>query len=696
MTGPIASQVTAAATTLPRDGRLLAGDTERLAALEDLGILESPPEQMFDDLVAVAAALCNTPIALLSLVGKDRQWLKANIGLDVDELPLEQSICACGLGSEALLIIPDLTRDRGHQGIGGCAAVDGLRFYAGAPLVAESGDVIGMVCAIDRTPRSEGLTPRQETALAALARQAMALIELRGETLAQEAELREHEARGVETRARAVRSERARRQLERSSGRLRVAQAAGRIGTFVIDVGSGNIRVSPEFCALFGVPAAETYHASVIEALILPEDQHLRSSTVSRIDGSATADVEYRIVRPDDGQVRWIARRAAFERDEAGKIARMVGTVHDVTERRIANDRMASLVALGDGLRHAKSAEQVEELASTLLGSQLDAARVGYALVDRTGGHLTILRDWTNGDTASAAGVYDLDGLGATLGLLGSGTTLVVADVADDARLADDAAFYADQGIIAQVVVPLVVHGKLVGLLFVHSAARRSWSLRDVGFIEGVADRAHAALAQLRAEADQAVLNHELGHRLKNTLAMAASIAAQTLKHVTERDAVDAFQKRLIALSKAHDVLLQGSWAAARIQSVVEGALGTFGAGSRAEVSGPNLTLGPRAALSLTLVIHELGTNAVKYGALSNAEGRVLLDWHVDKAGEEPTLELSWREIGGPPVAEPGRKGFGSRLISMGLTGAGGVTMRYDPAGFEAEFSAPLRSTQTA
>lgn len=694
MTDPLAMSPSAAPNALSDDGRPLVDDPVRLAALEELEILDTPPERAFDDIVVIVAALCDAPIALLSLVDRERQWLKAKVGLDIEEAPLDQSVCACGIGSEELLVIPDLTRDPRTRDNPLVVPADGIRFYAGAPLVTKGGEVVGMLCAIDKAPRPAGLTSVQEKALAALARQTMTLMELRHVTHVQEIELRRREERGLESRTRAVRSERARRKLERASRSQRRAQVAGRIGTFVLDVATNTLQVSPEFCQLYGVPEAETYPASVFEALTIPEDRHLRSNIVSRADGSATPDVEYRIVRPSDGQLRWIARRAAFERDETGKVVRMAGTVHDVTQRRIANDRMASLVELGDGLRHARTAEEVERLASGLLGTKLDASRVGYGIVDRTSGHLSIRQDWTDGHTSSAAGVYDLRELGATIGLLGSGESIVVEDVTRDPRLAPDVAFYRAKDVCAQIVVPLFVHGDLEGMLFVHSASVRSWPVRDIAFVEGVADRAHAVLAQLRAEADQAVLNHELGHRLKNTLAMAASIASQTLRNVTERDAVDAFQKRLIALGKAHDVLLQGSWAAARIRTVVEGALSIFGAGARVMIDGPNLTVGPRAALSLALVIHELGTNAVKYGALSNADGHVLLDWRVETEGEEPVLRLRWWESGGPPAAEPTRRGFGSRLIGMGLTGAGGVTMRYLPAGLEAEFVAPLKVVQ--
>jgi two-component sensor histidine kinase len=193
------------------------------------------------------------------------------------------------------------------------------------------------------------------------------------------------------------------------------------------------------------------------------------------------------------------------------------------------------------------------------------------------------------------------------------------------------------------------------------------------------------------------VLNEELSHRLKNSFAMVLSIATQTLRGVSERAPVEAFEKRIHALSSAHDVLLRQSWTAAPAMEVVKAVLAGVGHADRIEVTGPEIDLGPRATLSLSLLLHELATNAAKYGALSVPEGRVAVDWRLDGQDEEREVTFDWVERGGPPVTLPatgGRKGFGSRLIVLGLVGTGGVDLRYPPSGFQATMRAPLVQLQ--
>ena len=190
------------------------------------------------------------------------------------------------------------------------------------------------------------------------------------------------------------------------------------------------------------------------------------------------------------------------------------------------------------------------------------------------------------------------------------------------------------------------------------------------------------------------MLNHELSHRLKNTLAIVQSIAAQTLRGVSERDMVEAFERRVLALSRAHDVLMQRSWSAARMRAVMESVLALQTDLDRFAFDGPDLDITPEAALSLSLLLHELATNALKYGALSAAGGKILVRWRAEDGGD-PHLVLDWTEQGGPPVtAQPSRKGFGSKLIRMGLLGTRVADLCYNPNGLRAEFRAPLASVQ--
>ena len=155
--------------------RLDPGRTEMLA---DYDIMDTPAEQIFDDIVYLAHDICETPIALVSLVDDRRQWFKARVGLDVCETDLNNSGCAHGLRSSDLLIIPDLRRDPRTAEMEIVRDKPTIRFYAGAPLRTRFGDTLGMLCVIDHFPRPTGLTSRQERALKSLARQAVASIEL--------------------------------------------------------------------------------------------------------------------------------------------------------------------------------------------------------------------------------------------------------------------------------------------------------------------------------------------------------------------------------------------------------------------------------------------------------------------------------------------------------------------------------------
>jgi PAS domain S-box-containing protein len=196
-------------------------------------------------------------------------------------------------------------------------------------------------------------------------------------------------------------------------------------------------------------------------------------------------------------------------------------------------------------------------------------------------------------------------------------------------------------------------------------------------------------------EARQTLLMQELAHRMKNTMAMVQAVAAQTMRNAPSLEAAGtALAARLLALAQAHDVLLQGSFARASLIGLVEGAVSLHGDGvaGRFRITGPELTLGPRHGLTLALMLHELGTNAAKYGALSVASGWVCITWNVDEAQDGPTLRFRWEESGGPLVTPPTRTGFGTRLIARSLAHSfGGIArMTYPPEGAVLTFEAPL------
>ncbi|GJD56501.1 sensor histidine kinase [Methylobacterium dankookense] len=203
-------------------------------------------------------------------------------------------------------------------------------------------------------------------------------------------------------------------------------------------------------------------------------------------------------------------------------------------------------------------------------------------------------------------------------------------------------------------------------------------------------------ITELKQNEDrQTLLMQELAHRVKNTLAMVQAISAQTLRNADSLAAAgEALGARLFALARAHEVLLQGSWSSAGLADLVGTAVTLHGGGEpgRFAVSGPDLTLAARTGLTLALMLHELGTNAAKYGALSTPAGRVAITWEVAGPEEARRFRFRWEESGGPPVTPPARSGFGSRLIQRSLAyGVGGSAhLAYPETGVVLTLDAPL------
>lgn len=194
-----------------------------------------------------------------------------------------------------------------------------------------------------------------------------------------------------------------------------------------------------------------------------------------------------------------------------------------------------------------------------------------------------------------------------------------------------------------------------------------------------------------RHEEHQRLLLNELNHRVKNTLATVQSMAMQSFRAGTEpEEARRQFEGRLMALSRAHDILTRESWGGAALEDIVQEAVAPYRDHhrDRLHARGPAVWLPPRHALAFAMALHELCTNAVKYGALSGAEGEVAIEWSMQGGW----LRLHWAESGGPVVVPPARRGFGSRLIERGLRHeiGGRVELAFAPGGVTCTIEAPL------
>jgi PAS domain S-box-containing protein len=204
-------------------------------------------------------------------------------------------------------------------------------------------------------------------------------------------------------------------------------------------------------------------------------------------------------------------------------------------------------------------------------------------------------------------------------------------------------------------------------------------TIRDIGALK-------------RAELQRQLLTRELEHRMKNTMAMVGAIASQTFRAAaTKEEARGIFDARLHALNQAHDILTRSSWTSASMRVVVDGALAPHRGGDhRIHTHGPAVELTAKQALSLALALHELATNAAKYGALSTPGGSIDIGWEWQETSHGRALCFAWREAGGPIVAAPTRRGFGSRLIEGTLSSdfGGKVTLDYRPEGLICSFEA--------
>ncbi len=216
----------------------------------------------------------------------------------------------------------------------------------------------------------------------------------------------------------------------------------------------------------------------------------------------------------------------------------------------------------------------------------------------------------------------------------------------------------------------------------------------DAGAVVGIFVQGHDITENVLAAQRQKLMIDELNHRVKNTLATVQSIAIQTARSNTDPASfAETFQSRIMALSHTHNLLTQSHWEGADLRAILEHETEAYGP-TRVSLNGPPVSLEPAVVLSLGMIFHELATNAAKYGALHTPDGRVLIDWGVADQRDRK-LKLSWREIGGPKVAVPARKGFGSRLIERNIRHdlAGEIDLVYAPEGLIAELTVPLDRT---
>jgi PAS domain S-box-containing protein len=446
--------------------------------------------------------------------------------------------------------------------------------------------------------------------------------------------------------------------LRETEERYRLAARATNDAIWDWDLAAGCIRWSESLTTLFGYAEVET-NGSWWKDHIHPDDRERVVNDIQAViaDSREHWSAEYRFLRAD-GSEAYVFDRGYVIRDGHGRAIRMIGAMLDLTERR-----------QGEAALQAS-----EEFTRRILESSTDCIKVLDANAR--------LRFMSPGGLR----VMEVDDFGAIEG----------CDWRDfwsgpDHEKAREAVRTALGG----------GNARFQGHTPTMKGRPRWWDVavtpitRSNGTVDKLLSVSRDITETKQAEEHQRLLINELNHRVKNTLATVQSIVSQTLRRAETLDQAQvAFEARLFALSRAHDVLTRENWEGANLREIVAEAVAPYSNAreDRLHLHGPDVRLQPRMALALAMALQELATNAVKYGALSNEAGEVRIQWTLDRTKAPPCLHLRWEERGGPPVQAPKRRGFGTRLIerSLALDLDGDVHIEFAATGVVCTVDAPL------
>jgi PAS domain S-box-containing protein len=441
--------------------------------------------------------------------------------------------------------------------------------------------------------------------------------------------------------------------LQASEERLRAIFSQSAAGIVQTDLTGRFLLVNNRFCEILGYSESELLSMRMRDICIagdIDEADRLFQTVAER---GQSFEMENRL-RRKDGNLVWVASSVAALRDKDGGFQQATAIIVDITERKRAQDverRLAAIIASSNdailGIDLGMKITSWNTGAERLYGYTADEVIGRSVLVlvpeDRQGEEPAILRQVSAG---------------------------LKVEPYETARLHKD--------------------GRSVPVLLSVSPIYDAY-----GVIVGASKIAHDISARKDAERLQSVLVGELNHRVKNLFATVLAISRQTLGH-GQIDAADvrSFEARLSSMARAHDLLTHGTWEQAELRAIVEQSISPYSP-DRFAVTGPSIQVPPRAVVSICLALHELATNAAKYGALAVDQGRVSIAWTVQTGTGSPArLVLRWEETGGPPVTPPTHRGFGSRLIENLLAAElnGTVKITYDPKGVVCEVDANLLS----
>jgi PAS domain S-box-containing protein len=448
--------------------------------------------------------------------------------------------------------------------------------------------------------------------------------------------------------------------LRKGEQTLRLAVEGAGMSTWELDLATMEGEWSPNRFDLLGLRRTPDDRGTVddwLDRVALDDREMVRDAAYRCFRHGIPYTIEYRIRRADNGEERWLQSHGSRVSEGMGGARRFVGVSFDITERKRAEEDLRE----SEG-RFRTIFEQANDfLITTTLDQRITQVNpavltaLGYTEEEVVGRHVS---DFMEPDQ------YEISRTAVEQKLAEGGTTRLTLNVrAKDGR---ELVWETNSRLTTDE------QGNPTGL---HAIGR--------DMTQAKRDEAHLRL-----------LVDELNHRVKNTLAIVQGIVQQSFKSgVDTVTARRAFEGRLAALSETHNLLTREHWGPVSMAQIIGDAVTPHGGDQgRFDLEGPDLPLAPKTAISLALAIHELSTNAVKYGALSQPEGRVAISWSKGGTREAPRLALTWTESGGPPVSVPAKRGFGTRMVERGLAAelGGTVTIEFAPAGLICRVDAPL------
>ena len=503
-------------------------------------------------------------------------------------------------------------------------------------------------------------------------------------------------------RARTAELERSTARLEESEQRRSMALAAGRMGSWDWDWVNGNWSWDEGQYQIFGVdPRQFEVTPEHVKALLHPDDVDKLHKLISEFANSAqTHETELRIGRPN-GEQCWCFITAAATSDKNGRVVRVSGVTIDITERKQAEARVAAdlrdmmlLNQLNNSLARAgnnldRNLNAAIDTATAIAGAQ----KANLQLLDPTTGALTIAAQRGFKDSFLNFFASVGDDISACAAAIRSGERVIVEDVREsEIFVGPSKQALLDAGVRAVTSMPLMAStGSLLGVISTHFAGPHRPSERELHLMNLLARQVADYLERKRADENEATLAREIQHRSNNLLSVIQTIATRSLSGShTLAEARQAFEARLQALARSNRQLTKSNWSGVNLSEIVRLEMQPYA--EHTKVNGIDVWLNPQHAQNFSLTLHELATNAAKYGALSNGSGIVGVSWTIGKGqSNNNNLKFKWQESGGPPVAAPTRQGFGTTLIKAAFPDA---RLDYSVEGLSCEIAISLGQSQ--